>query len=119
MSAAEPARHGPDHAREGTVLSFPASRPRRPRSERTTVPPQPDQPLTPEQRVAATLEAAYVKHRRSLTDESTALDFLIALSEFRTVVRGALETGLLTKDQFQSLDGMLEAMEAAPGVLSA
>lgn len=122
MSAAESARPGPDHGPMAAVIRIDdqARRPRRThRSERTTVPPQPSGSITPDQRVASVLEAAYAQHRRSLTDESTALDFQIALREVRKVLLGALETGLLTEDEHLSLDSMFAAMERAPGVLSA
>lgn len=119
MSAAEPAHpNGPDRAPLATVHPLTPARPRRTRrSERTSVPTH-DRLLTPHEKLAARLESAYARHHRSLTDESTALDFRIALAEFRQIVRGMLETGLLTEDQHRSLDGMLEAMEGAPGLIA-
>lgn len=78
---------------------------------------QSGQPLTDHQRLAAALEAAYSRRHRSLTDESTATDFLIALGEFRKLVRGAMETGLLNAEQHGEIDEMLAAMEGAPGLL--
>jgi hypothetical protein len=119
MSAAESA-HGPDQPGfPGTVLPFPPSRPRRhQRSERTTVPSQPTGDLTPHERIAATLEAVFKQHGRTLTDDSTALDVRIALTEVRTVLKGALETGILTEDQHQSLDTMVEGMLTAAELLT-
>lgn len=120
MSAAESAHPGPGPHVLAPVLPIHAVRPRSPESsERTPVPAesQPGPPLTDHQRLAAALEAAYSSRHRSLTDESTATDFLIALAEFRKLVRGALETGLLNPEQHEELDGMLEAMEGAPGLL--
>jgi hypothetical protein len=119
MSAAEPV-NGPDQpAFPGTVLPFPPSRPRRhQRSERTTVPPQPTGDLTPHERIAAKLEGSFKRHGRTLTDEGTATDFRIALTEMRTLLNGALQKGLLNEDQHRSLDAHVEAMLAAPGLLT-
>lgn len=120
MSAADP--HGPDQPDRpvypGTVLPFPASRPRRhPPGERTTVPAQPDGSLSPQERLAATFEAVFASQGRTLTDEHTATDVRIALGEVRRLLAGALERGLLDDGQFRTLDTMVEGMEAVPALL--
>ena len=121
MSAAESA-HGTDHPVHpgtGTVLPFPAARPRRhPRSERTTVPIQPDGPLSDDERMAAKLEQVFAQHGRSLTDENTALDVGIILGEWRKILARAREAGRIDDVAHQSLDGMLEAMIAAAALLA-
>jgi hypothetical protein len=122
MSAAESARTG--HSPAGPCLapvvplSKAARRPRRTSSERTRVPAQPTGDVSPQQRLAATLEAVFARHRRSLTDESTAEAFLITLGEVRRLLHGALEQGALEDDQHETLDAMLQGMEAAPGLLT-
>lgn len=119
MSAAESA-HGPDHpVHPGTVLPFPASRPRRhPRSERTSVPIQPTGELSPEERMAAKLEAVFAHHGRSLTDQNTALDVGIILGEWRKILARAREAGRLDEAAHRSLDSMLEGMIAASALLA-
>ncbi|MCL8016932.1 hypothetical protein [Streptomyces sp. AS02] len=82
------------------------------------MPPTPERPLTPHEKLAARLEGAFARHCRSLTDEATAQDFLITLDEVRITLHGALETGLLTRDQHDTLDAMFEAMQQAPGLLT-
>jgi hypothetical protein len=81
------------------------------------VPPQPTGDLTPHQRIAAKLEAVFKQHGRTLTDDSTALDVRIALTEVRTVLKGALDMGKLNEDQYQSLDSMVEGMLTAANLL--
>ncbi|MGW2520530.1 hypothetical protein ACWC09_26645 [Streptomyces sp. NPDC001617] len=119
--SAEPSHPGPDHHDNGpaTVLFLSSARPRRHRSsERTSVPPQPAPNISDEQRLAAALEAVFARRHRSLADEGTALDFLITLGEFRKLLRGALEQGLLKDHQYRTLDAMLEGMQSAPGLLA-
>lgn len=120
MSAASSAHPGPGHPYLAAVVPLDqAARPRRhPRSERTSVPSQPIGDLTPRQQLAATLEAVFARQHRSLTDKGTAGDFRITLGEVRKLLRGALERHLLNEDQFRTLDGMVEGMEAAPGLLT-
>lgn len=122
MSAAEPAHPGRDSSQWAAILELPtsAARPlrRKQRRERTTVPPQPGRELNPHEKLAASLEHLFAKHGRSLTDEETVQDFLIALAAFRNLLEGARVQGMLTEDTHRDLDGMLEGMAAAPGLLA-
>ena len=122
MSAAESARTGPGHLGPCLAPVVPlskATRPPRPTSsERKRVPAQPTGEVSPQQRLAATLEAVFARHRRSLTDVSTAEAFLITLGEVRRLLDGAREQGQLDDDQHHTLDAMLQGMEGAPGLLS-
>lgn len=122
MSAAEPARPGPDRAREGTVILFrtPASRPprRTQRRESPHVPIQPGPEMTPHLRLAASLEKRFAGQGQSLTDEETAQAFLLTLREVRTMLQGALAEGRLGEEEHHTLDAMVEGMMAAPGLLA-
>ena len=122
MSAAEHADPGPDQpGGPATVLSFSAAiRPSRrtARRERITVPPQPDPNLSPEQRLAASMERTFADHGRTLTDETTAQDVLIALAYVRKMLEGAQRQDLINAEQHRDLDAMVQGMMAAPGLLA-
>lgn len=121
MSAAEPSHPTgePGRAVPGTVLSFPtAHRPRRsPRSERTSVPPDLNPDLSHHQRLAASLEALFAGSGLSLTGEETAEAFRITVGAVRGLLEGARVQGILDAEAFGELDGMLEGMLTAPGLL--
>lgn len=119
MSAAEHAHPGPDQP--GTVIAFrTADRPQRrnARRENTAVPPQPRPNLSPQEKLAASMERLFADHGRSLTDESTARDVRIALTFVRKMLEGAGRQGLIDDVQRQDLDAMVEGMMAAPGLLN-
>lgn len=120
MSAAESARPGPDHGPLAAVIPLIDTdrRPRRPHSsERTTVPPQPDGTLTPEQRLAASIEHLFAQHSLSLTDEATAQTYTLTIGAVRTLLEGARVKGLADEQIYQDLDGMLEGMLNAAELL--
>lgn len=106
-----------------TVLAF--RRPRR-MSREPHVPTQPGpdtgpdagRDLTPEQKLAATVEAAFARHRRSLTDPDTAEDYTITLGVVITLLTGARDQGLLQEEQFGTLDSMVQGLLAAPRLLA-
>lgn len=123
MSAAEPARPGPDRALTATVIPLirsTANRPqRRPsRRERPHVPPQPASDLTPHEKLAATVEDLFAKHGRSLTDPESAEDYLITLRLVRTMLQGARQEGVISEEAHADLDAMMEGMMSAPGLLA-
>ena len=122
MSAAEPVNPGPDHALMATVTPIvrTAARPQRQdlRREKPRVPHQPTSDLTPHERLAATVEDLFAKHRRSLTHSETAEDYLITLRAVRIMLAGAREQGLVGQEAFADLDAMLEGMMTAPGLLA-
>lgn len=119
MSAAESAHPGPDHGPMAAVIPLLEShrRPRRHRSERTHVPPQPDGPLTPEQRLAASIEQLFAGHQQSLTDDATRLTYTITIGAFRTLIEGARTKGVLADDAHRDLDAMLAGMLTAAQLL--
>lgn len=119
--SAEPASRGIDPT-AGNVLSFrkkPAvGRSRRARGARPAAPaPAPGSELTPQQKLAATLEARFAAAGRTLTDEHTAEAFLITLAQVRTLLEGAHTKDMLTDDAYRDLDAMLEGMMGAPKLL--
>lgn len=120
---AETARPGTGHPTAATVLAFPkkaADRSRRPpRRERTAapMPPRPGPDLTPQQKLAASLEARFAQYGRTLTDEDTAEGMLITLDAVRAMLQGAHAQGLLTDDAYRDLDAMIAGMANAPGLL--
>lgn len=121
MSAAESARPGPDHGPMAAVIPFndQARRPRRPHSsERTTVPPQPDGSLTPEQRLAASMEHLFAKHSLSLTDDATATAYTLAIGAVRTLLEGAHAKGIANEETYRDLDAMLAGMLQAVELLT-
>ncbi|MFB7738263.1 hypothetical protein ACFC08_28520 [Streptomyces sp. NPDC056112] len=127
--SADPARPGVDHPAVAAVLPFPTaglSRLRAARKEhrvgrgekaRRTPMPGPGPDLTPQQKLAASLEARFAAHGRTLTDADTAEDMLITLATVRTMLEGARAQGILTDDAYRDLDAMIEGMMAAPGLL--
>lgn len=82
------------------------------------MPRQPDPNLTPQQKLAASMERLFADHGRSLTDESTAKDVRIALTYVRKMLEGAGHQGLIEETQRRDLDAMVEGMMAAPGLLN-
>lgn len=80
---------------------------------------QPSSPdLNPHEKLAATVEALFAKHGRSLTDSETAEGYLITLRAVRLMLQGALQQGELNQEQHETLDAMFEGMMAAPGILA-
>lgn len=115
--SAEPAHPSgpPGPTPAAKVLQFPTANrpPRRARREATSVPSD----LTPQQKLAATLEARFAEHGRSLTDADTAADFLITLRTVRHMLEGALVEGVLDDAGHADLTAMIEGMMEAPGLL--
>lgn len=114
--SADPARSGPHPvARPATVLTFPATgRQARGQGRTSAVPPD---PLTPQQRLAASLEDLFARHGRSLTDDDTAEDYRITLGAVRNMLEGAHKTGKIDERQYGTLNAMIEGMLAAPDLL--
>lgn len=119
--SAEPVRPGTDHPMAATVLAFSKRRAgstRHARRERTIVPPEAASELTPQQKLAASLEARFAQFGRTLTDAGSAQDFRITLGAVRGMLEGARHQGMLTEEAWQDLDAMLEGMLGAPGLLA-
>lgn len=115
--SAEPVHTGHETISEQPAEVYPFRRPRRQRRE-TPVPPQPESPLTPQQKLAATLERRFGAQGHSLTDEDTAADFLITLAAVRDLVAGARAQGVLGEEEYTVLEGMVDGMMDAPRLLA-
>lgn len=83
-------------------------------------PPHPERPgdLTPQEKLAAMVERAFADHARTLTDPDTAEAFLITLGLMRKVLDGARAQDLIDEAAHRDLTGMLDGMQAAPGLLT-
>jgi hypothetical protein len=76
--------------------------------------PQPADPLTD---LAATLEALFQSHDRTLADEPTAEAFGISITAFELMLQGALARGLLTPEIHEELQALLGGMRTAATLL--
>lgn len=116
--SAEPAHPGPDPRQPARVITFPtASRPPRHKRQETRVPADQNDPLTTEQRLAASLETTFAKHGHTLTDETTAEVFTITLGIARDMLEGARHSEAISDGQHRELDALYLGMLAAPGIL--
>lgn len=114
--SAEPARPGHDPRRPAQVITFPtASRPPRHQRQETRLPAD---SLTPEQKLAASLEKTFAKHGHTLTDDTTAEIFTITLGIARDMIEGARVGEVIDDGQHRELDTLYLGMLAAPGILS-
>ncbi|MCX4571569.1 hypothetical protein OOK48_35195 [Streptomyces viridodiastaticus] len=75
-------------------------------------------PLTPEQKLAASLEDTFNQHGRTLTDETTADIFTISIGIARTMLEGARHGTVIDDGQHRELDALYTGMLQAPGLLS-
>lgn len=80
-------------------------------------PSQPGPALTPQQKLAAGLEARFAELGQSLTDESTAEVFLTTLRAVRGLLEGAHAQGVIGSDEFRTLDEMIAGMMGVPALL--
>ncbi|WP_042174619.1 hypothetical protein [Streptomyces sp. NBRC 110035] len=78
----------------------------------------PDPHTDAHQRLAATIEAVFARHGRSLTDDDTAQDYRITLTEVRRMFQGAHAQGVLGSEAHRELDAMIEGMAAVPDFLT-
>lgn len=124
MSAAEPADPGPDGGTDNgpaTVILFrqgPSKRRRRRREETVPNPREPSEPsASPQQHLANSVEARFLKCERTLTDPETAEAYLITLDLVSTMLAGAHVNGIVDDEQRRELHAMIDGMKAAPGLL--
>ncbi|MEU0656047.1 hypothetical protein ABZ485_27915 [Streptomyces albogriseolus] len=113
--SAEPAHPGPDPRHKARVITFPmASRPPRHQRQETRLPAD---PLTPEERLAASVEKTFNEHGHTLTDETTAEIVTITLGIARDMLEGARRSEVIDDGQHAELDALYLGMLAAPGIL--
>jgi hypothetical protein len=107
----------PDTAVGGHVIHLGARRAARyERQEPTVGDAQPSDP-TPEERLAETIQALYLKQRRSLADPDTAEAYDIALQAMLLMLDGALVRAGLPEEHHRTLRGMVEAARQVPHIL--
>ncbi len=123
-SAAEPTHPGPEDHPPGpqSLHTNVVHLPRRTglgRGRRRPVPPAPsapapDQAATPQQQLAETVEAAFLRQGRTLTDPPTAEAYTITLGLVRLMLEGSQATGVVDGDQHTTLAEMVQGMVDAP-----
>lgn len=123
MSSADSAHPADDDCQPGppgTVIRFER---RGLRFSRTRHAPQPPSPapdtgtVTPQQRLASTMEGLYLRHGRTLSDEETAEAYRIALDAVRLMLDGCLARDLVGEGEYAHLTGMVDGMRNAPDEL--
>ncbi|GHB15255.1 hypothetical protein GCM10018777_55650 [Streptomyces albogriseolus] len=77
----------------------------------------PADPLTPEERLAASVEEKFRQHGRTLTDETTAEIFTLTLGIARDMLEGARVGEVINDGQHRELDALYLGMLAAPSIL--
>ncbi|MFE7475298.1 hypothetical protein ACFU98_29855 [Streptomyces sp. NPDC057575] len=103
----------------GTVIRF-ERRPTRTGRGRRTPQPAPSDPaaaLTPQQELAITLEAMFLHHDRTLSDEATADAFRLTLDTVLLMLDGSRAEHLVGEEEYQHLAGMIQGMQGAPEAL--
>jgi hypothetical protein len=124
MSAAEPVDRGTDGGADNgpaTAILFrqgPSRRRRRRREDTVPNPREPSEPsASPQQRLADSVEARFLKCERTLTDPETAEAYQITLDLVSTMLAGAHVNGIVDDEQRRELHAMIDGMKAAPGLL--
>ncbi|MFJ1993031.1 hypothetical protein [Streptomyces asiaticus] len=77
---------------------------------------QPSDP-TPEELLAQTIQALYLKRQRSLADPETAEAYDIALQAMLLMLDGAMVRAGLPEEHHRTLRGMVEAARQVPNIL--
>ncbi|NEC17898.1 hypothetical protein [Streptomyces parvus] len=130
-SSAEPARHagnppvgdpptGPGHHNDDRVVPISRHSNRTGRGRRTPQPAQPDPvvtPPSPEQRLALDVEAWFLAHKATLTDETAAHVYRTTLDFFQVMLRSSHAEERLNADEYQHLTSMMRVLRDAPDTL--
>ncbi|MFJ1900443.1 hypothetical protein [Streptomyces sp. NPDC088115] len=117
-SAAEPTHPGEPAGPPGRVLSFDRhARRHRPAAApvRLHADPAPDQ--TPEQLLAETMEALFLRRGHTLSDDSTADIYRTTLQALQMMLDGSLATGKVGEEEHRHLSGMVAGMRGSPDEL--
>ncbi|MFJ1782471.1 hypothetical protein ACIOKA_37830 [Streptomyces anulatus] len=133
-SSVEPARSAGHHptgppgptvtpaAGDGSrVIPFGRRPARTGRGRRTPQPAQPErvaaQADSPQQRLALDVEAWFINHRATLTDESAAHVYRTTLSFFQLMLDSSHAEQRLNADEYQHLVSMMRVLRDAPDAL--
>jgi hypothetical protein len=100
----------------GTVIRF-DRRNRRRTTTITATPPAPHAERTPEQLLAETMEALFLQHGHTLSDESTAEIYRTTLDALQMMLDGSKATGKVGDDEHEFLSGMVQGMRSSPDEL--
>ncbi|MFJ1827398.1 hypothetical protein [Streptomyces sp. NPDC088178] len=115
-SSAEPVHpDGPP----GTVIRFDRRTARSGRGRRTPqpAPSDPAAARTPQEELAITLEAMFLRNDRTLSDEATADAYRITLDTVLLMLDGSRAEHLVGEEEYQHLAGMILGMRGAPEAL--
>ncbi|MET9055278.1 hypothetical protein ABZW50_29435 [Streptomyces bacillaris] len=102
------------------VLPFTRRTPRTGRGRRTPQPAQPERAVvadTPQQRLAETAEAWFLKRGGTLTDQTTADTYRATLDLVQLMLDGSLHKRIVGADEHQHLTGMMRGLRDAPDSL--
>jgi len=77
----------------------------------------PDQPVTPQQQLAETVEATFHRAGGTLTDEAPAHTYRVTLGLVNLMLEGAHATEVVSAEQHETLRHMIEGMIDAPNEL--
>lgn len=89
----------------------------RQRSRRVASPPPLRTEPTPQQDLAITLEAMFLHHDRTLSDEATADAFRLTLDTVLLMLDGSRAEQLVGEEEYRHLAGMIHGMRGAPDAL--
>lgn len=102
------------------VIPFGRRTARTGRGRRTPQPAQPERvvaPDSPQQRLALDVEAWFIAHRATLTDESAAHVYRTTLEFIQLMLDSSHAEQRLSADEYQHLIGMMRVLRDAPDAL--
>lgn len=102
------------------VIPFGRRSTRTGRGRRTPQPAQPERAVaadTPQQRLAETAEAWFLKRGGTLTDQSTADTYRATLDLVQLMLDGSLHERIVGADEHRHLTGMMRGLRDAPDSL--
>ncbi|MFB8122075.1 hypothetical protein ACFVG1_12885 [Streptomyces bacillaris] len=105
---------------DSRVVPFTTRATRTGRGRRTPQPPPPDRAATtdtPQQRLAETAEAWFLKRGGTLTDETTADTYRATLDLVQLMLDGSLHEHLIGDGEHRHLTGMMRGLRDAPDSL--
>ncbi|WP_030197860.1 hypothetical protein [Streptomyces californicus] len=102
------------------VIPFGRRTTRTSRGHRTPQPPQPERtaaPDSPQQRLALDVEAWFIAHQATLTDEAAAHVYRTTLDFLQLMLTSSHAEERLSPDEYQHLTGMMQVLRDAPDAL--
>lgn len=102
------------------VIPFGRRTTRTGRGRRTPQPAQPERvvaPDTPEQRLALDVEAWFLAHQATLTDDTAAHVYRTTLDFLQVMLNSSHAEQRLNPDEYQHLTGMMRVLREAPDAL--